>query len=550
MINRDDTAPGDLPTFIGYNPELFTIPMVGVDKTAQPTLLDNEGAAITLASNGTTANPTYKQIAAFSSSGPRYGDNWLKPDVAAPGVNMLSSLNGSGWNGTTYSGTSMAAPMTSGTAALVLSAHPGWSPLQVKAAIVNTADASSAKVIGYDPAPLRIGRGPGEPCGQHRRPRHDQPGHREPVVRVRTVQTSDYRESKTITLWNTSSHPITYRLRASSSLVSIKPTSVTVKAHGKKDVKVTASLSKHAMASLPSADEFVTGAYGVLTSMSGAITATPTHGGTGIYPLRVAYLLVPRGLSDVDVTYVRHDTTGANLRATLKLKNNGGHDGFADLYALGSTDPAGDALSGFDLRATGVQSIPAEVLTGEPDDSDRGILFAINGWNRLTSASSHEIDVAIDIDNDDVPDYWVIGIDEGSLFADEFDGIYISAIFDADFNLIDAWIADAPLNGSTVLLQALASDLGLTADAGSFRYWVESTDLVTDFSDTTGASKTFDVFNPAQSTGAFVGVDSGKKAKIPVWANKLAIAAGDVKGWIVVTLDDKNGRAGANIVRP
>jgi subtilisin family serine protease len=82
-INRDDTAVGDLPTFIGYNPELFQIPMVGVDKTAQPTLLAAEGAAITLKSNGTAASPTYKQIADFSSSGPRYGDNWLKPDVAA-----------------------------------------------------------------------------------------------------------------------------------------------------------------------------------------------------------------------------------------------------------------------------------------------------------------------------------------------------------------------------------------------------------------------------------------------------------------------------------
>ena len=45
-------------------------------------------------------------------------------------------------------------------------------------------------------------------------------------------------------------------------------------------------------------------------------------------------------------------------------------------------------------------------------------------------------------------------------------------------------------------------------------------------------------------------MDSHKKAKIQVKADKLAIASGDVKGWIVVTLDDKNGRAGANIVRP
>ena len=251
---------------------------------------------------------------------------------------------------------------------------------------------------------------------------------------------------------------------------------MTVKAHGKKDVKVIASLSKRAMASLPSADQFVTGAYGELSSMSGAVTATPTRSGTGVYPLRVAYLLVPRGLSDVDVTYTRHASPGLDQLSTIKVKNNGGHDGFADLYALGATDPAGDALTSFDIRATGIQSIPAEALTGVADPDDRAILFAINGWNRMTSASSHEIDIAIDIDGDDEADYWVIGIDDGQLFAGEIDGLYISVIFDADFNLLDAWLADAPLNGSTVLLPALASDLGLTADAGSFRYWVESFD--------------------------------------------------------------------------
>ena len=83
------------------------------------------GAAVTLASAGTQANPTYQQIADFSSSGPRWGDSWLKPDVAAPGVNILSSLNGSGWKGTTLSGTSMAAPVTAGVAALVKRRPPG-----------------------------------------------------------------------------------------------------------------------------------------------------------------------------------------------------------------------------------------------------------------------------------------------------------------------------------------------------------------------------------------------------------------------------------------
>src|ERR1051326_2511326 len=40
------------------------------------------------------------------------------------------------------SGTSMACPMTAGIAALVKEAHPTWNGLQIKSAIVNTADRS------------------------------------------------------------------------------------------------------------------------------------------------------------------------------------------------------------------------------------------------------------------------------------------------------------------------------------------------------------------------------------------------------------------------
>ena len=52
--------------------------------------------------------------------------------------------------GQRLSGTSMAAPITTGVAALVRQAHPSWSVNRVKAAIMNTADASGAKIVGYN----------------------------------------------------------------------------------------------------------------------------------------------------------------------------------------------------------------------------------------------------------------------------------------------------------------------------------------------------------------------------------------------------------------
>ncbi len=64
-------------------------------------------------------------IASFSSRGPtsNYGSTILKPEVAAPGVNVRSSVPGGGYDGT-YSGTSMAAPHSTGLVALIWSAAP------------------------------------------------------------------------------------------------------------------------------------------------------------------------------------------------------------------------------------------------------------------------------------------------------------------------------------------------------------------------------------------------------------------------------------------
>jgi PKD repeat protein len=64
-------------------------------------------------------------IADFSSRGPSstYGSTILKPEVAAPGVNVRSSVPGGGYDGT-YSGTSMAAPHSTGLVALIWSAAP------------------------------------------------------------------------------------------------------------------------------------------------------------------------------------------------------------------------------------------------------------------------------------------------------------------------------------------------------------------------------------------------------------------------------------------
>lgn len=78
-----------------------------------------------------------------------------KPDLAAPGDAVRSARAGSGADAVVLSGTSMAAASVAGAAALVRQVHPGWTPEQVKAALVNTAVDGPAGRL----EPLRAGAG-------------------------------------------------------------------------------------------------------------------------------------------------------------------------------------------------------------------------------------------------------------------------------------------------------------------------------------------------------------------------------------------------------
>jgi subtilisin family serine protease len=103
---------------------------------------------------------------ASSSRGPYgFGGGVLKPDLTAPGDNILSAAQ-TGNGLALLSGTSMASPHVAGSAALVLSVHPDWSPAQVESALIGTALAGSVRMQdGVSSAsPLDAGTGRVQPA--------------------------------------------------------------------------------------------------------------------------------------------------------------------------------------------------------------------------------------------------------------------------------------------------------------------------------------------------------------------------------------------------
>ena len=82
------------------------------------------------------------ETAVFSSRGPVNGTHVLKPEIAAPGVDISAAAAGGRgvYAYQTMSGTSMATPHVAGAAAIVKERHPGWTGEQIKAALVASAD--------------------------------------------------------------------------------------------------------------------------------------------------------------------------------------------------------------------------------------------------------------------------------------------------------------------------------------------------------------------------------------------------------------------------
>lgn len=135
-----NTSPNSL------NADFHSVPSIHVDEIDGAVLRaysQTPGATAEI-SAGTAVQAEASQVAAFSSRGPAlaHSGDLLKPDIMAPGVDIVAAVSPDGNNGESFgalSGTSMSSPHMAGLGALMKQAQPSWTPAMIKSAFMTTA---------------------------------------------------------------------------------------------------------------------------------------------------------------------------------------------------------------------------------------------------------------------------------------------------------------------------------------------------------------------------------------------------------------------------
>jgi subtilisin family serine protease len=133
-----NTSPNSLNADLHYVPTIHVDDVAGADVKAYVT---SAGASATATIGAVSGAADAPKMAAFSSRGPLLGagGDLLKPDVSAPGVDILAAVSpDSGRSFDLLSGTSMSSPHVAGLGALLRQAHPDWSPAAIKSALMTT----------------------------------------------------------------------------------------------------------------------------------------------------------------------------------------------------------------------------------------------------------------------------------------------------------------------------------------------------------------------------------------------------------------------------
>lgn len=136
LIGLVDT--GDAVTFAQGGGKVF-VPTLVIIQSYANLIKAHVDAPVRVSITPANAVPLTGSMADSSSRGPGYSFNQIKPDIGAPGAS-ISAVAGTGRGEAPFGGTSGAAPVVSGAAAILAQAYPQRSPAAIRSLLMNTAD--------------------------------------------------------------------------------------------------------------------------------------------------------------------------------------------------------------------------------------------------------------------------------------------------------------------------------------------------------------------------------------------------------------------------
>lgn len=412
-------------------------------------------------------------VVGSSSRGPSMNfNNAIKPEIGAPGASV-SAVAGTGDDTAPFGGTSGAAPMVAGSAALVLADDPGLIPQQVKAKLVNTAETDIDTEPGAGLAPItRIGGG--EVRADRAVAADGAAWETEGVTPTLSFGFADvpdtWTATKTVTVENYGASAASYSIAASFRYAddeatgavapSLSTSELTVPAGGSAtfDVTLTVDGSKLREWTGNSGAAGADPAWLDLLEYDGYVTLT----GDGASDLHLPWHVLPRKAADIDVTQGRGQA--------FTLSNEAVNPASLEIYNLLATSedlpegPRGGQSPTPDFRAAGVgfYEVPTTFC-------ESGLLtsFAVNTWERQTHAVAPALfEFDIDTNNDGTPDYAVFNVDQSFLGGTNTlgDGRNLVVAQDLATGSISVFFyTDHETNSANTVLNVCGEQVGLDA---------------------------------------------------------------------------------------
>jgi len=425
------------------------------------------------------------KVAQSSSRGIHATGN-VKPDVAAVGTSVFSAGAGTGNEGISETGTSMSSPMVAGLAALVRSANPGWSPLQVKAGIMNTATHDVFENGALDPgsatfSPVRVGAGriDAEQAVGNGVLAYDPQDGAVSVSFGPVEAAAPMTLSKDVTVQNTGGSPVTYDSSYETVTAvpgveySVSPAQVTVAAGGTQTVTVTleitdvGELTKTVDPTIGRMSTALDLPRETLAEAAGRLLLEPVLSGP---VLRVPVYAAPRPASEMSQSTSLALSSGIPQRGKLDL--SGGDLGRNGANGTGNADPEDDILSiaaGFELQATSGLSpqcggtvttrcirLPEErgadlkqvgYTSDHPyvDAAESQAYFALTTQAPFSiPAGKMNFQVDIDVDGDRKADLYLVN--NRLVQGDQAEDVFVAELFDPDAP-DDGTLDLQPMNG-------------------------------------------------------------------------------------------------------